>query len=93
MINDYSNLLKTLLDDDMTNQFISDPSSKTDKLMIKVINDKLLEIINGNHLRVSYIDIIQRIMTIYNECYINDFSKEENIFSDPNLKLLKKYYT
>ena len=50
MINDYSNLLKTLLDDDMTNQFISDPSSKTDKLMIKVINDKLLEIINGNHL-------------------------------------------
>ncbi len=90
MINDYSNLLKTLLDDDMTNQFISDPSSKTDKLMIKVINDKLLEIINGNHLRVSYIDIIQRIMIIYSECYINDFSKEENIFSDPNLKLLKK---
>lgn len=90
MINDYSNLLKTLLDDDMTNQFVSDPSSKTDKLMIKVINDKLLEIINGNHLRVSYIDIIQRIMIIYSECYINDFSKEENIFSDPNLKLLKK---
>ena len=76
MINDYSNLLKTLLDDDMTNQFISDPSSKTDKLMIKVINDKLLEIINGNHLRVSYIDIIQRIMIIYSECYINDFTKE-----------------
>ena len=93
MINDYSNLLKTLLDDDMTNQFISDPSSKTDKLMIKVINDILLRIINSNNSRVTYIDIIHRIMTIYNECYINDFSKEENIFSDPNLKLLKKYYT
>lgn len=89
MINDYSYLLKTLLDDNKTDQFISDPSSKTDKLMIKVINDLLLKIINSNHSRVTYIDIIHRIITIYNECYINDFFKEENIFSDPNLKILK----
>ena len=88
-----TNLPNDILDDDiLTQKFINE---KNYCLLIHIkeeINIKLKKIKNDKQPKFEAIDIVYRIISIYNEFHLVLFKEQKNILEDENLKLLKEYY-
>ena len=84
-------LTKILEDDNLTKKFINENNEYLLNNMEKVMFVKLTKMDNDSP-KIKYLDVVYRIICIYNKFYLVLFKKRDKIFENKNLKMLKEYY-